>query len=177
MTARAKSFVIDELDGPAAARAVPALAAVLQDCVEGGASVSFMAPLASEKATAFWATVAAAVARGERALLVARDDDGVAGTVQAVFALPENQPHRAEVAKLLVLRRARRQGVASALMAAIEDRARRAGKTLLTLDTMTGDDADRLYPRLGWQRCGVIPGFALYPDGRPGDTTVYWKRL
>lgn len=151
---------------------------VLIDCVEGGASVSFMHPMTRAKADAFWRAVADDVARGERAVLVAEDDvGGIVGTVQLVLRLPENQPHRAEVAKMLVHRRARRRGLAATLMAAVEAEARREGKTLLVLDTVTGGDAERLYDRLGWERCGRIPDFALLPDGRPCGTTVFFKVL
>jgi len=97
--------------------------------------------------------------------------------VQVILALPPNQPHRAEIAKLLVHRSARRRGIAQLLMERAEAEARAEGKTLLVLDTVTGDDAERLYERLGWTRVGVIPGYALYPDGRPCDTTVFWKSL
>jgi GNAT superfamily N-acetyltransferase len=154
------------------------LAQLLIDCVEGGASVSFMHPLAPQRARAFWHDVAAGVARGERALLVAEDDAGaIVGSVQLVLAQPENQPHRADVAKMLVHRRARRRGLGAALMRAAEQRAQRAGKTLLVLDTVTGADGERLYARLGWQRCGVIPGYALWPDGGLCATTVMFKPL
>lgn len=152
------------------------LAQVLCDCVDGGASVSFMHPLSIERATAFWRDVAAGVARGERALLVAEDAGGaIVGTVQLVLAQPENQPHRADVAKMLVHRRARREGVGAALMHAAERVAADEGKSLLVLDTVTGGDAERLYERLGWQRCGVIPGYALWPRGGLCATTVFFK--
>jgi len=151
---------------------------VLIDCVEGGASVSFMAPLSQDKARAFWRNVAEGVARGERALLIAEDEAGaIHGTVQLVLAQPENQPHRADVAKMLVHRRARRQGVAQRLMAAIEDEARAEGKTVLVLDTVTGGDAERLYARAGWQRVGVVPNYALMPDGAFCGTTFFCKQL
>lgn len=154
------------------------LAQVLCDCVEGGASVSFMQPLSLERAAAFWRDVAAGVARGERALLVAEDAQGaIVGTVQLVLAQPENQPHRADVAKMLVHRRGRRQGVAARLLRAIEDQAVREGKSLLVLDTVTGGDAERLYARLGWQRCGEIPGYALWPEGGLCGTTIFFKSL
>ncbi len=154
------------------------LAHVLCDCVHGGASVSFMEPLSIERAEAFWRDVAAAVARGERALLVAQDaSDEIVGTVQLVLAQPENQPHRADVAKMLVHRRVRRQGLAAALMRAIEREAVFEAKSLLVLDTVTGGDAERLYERLGWQRCGVIPGYALWPNGGLCATTVFFKTL
>ena len=161
-----------------AASMVPALAGLLIDCVEGGASVSFMHPLAVEKAAGFWRMVADDVARGARALLVAEDANGaLLGTVQLVLALPENQPHRADVAKMLVHRAARRQGVAARLMQAVEEVARTEGRTLLVLDTVTGGDAERLYARAGWQRVGDIPGYALMPDGEPCSTTVFYKSL
>ncbi|HSK40278.1 MAG TPA: GNAT family N-acetyltransferase [Arenibaculum sp.] len=156
-----------------------ALSEVLIDCVEGGASVSFMAPLDRAKAEAFWRGVAESIARGERTLLVAEDHagGGIVGTVQVVFGQPENQPHRADVSKMLVHRRARRRGVGAALMRAVEDVALASGRTLLVLDTATGGDAERLYERAGWTRVGVIPGYALMPDGRPCDTTYFYKRL
>jgi len=152
------------------------LADVLVDCVEGGASVSFMLPMTREKALAFWRQVAAGVARGERTLLVARDELGIAGTVQLVHDLPENQPHRADVAKMLVHRRARRRGVGEALMRGAEEAARAIGRTLLILDTADAGAA-RLYERCGWTACGTIPGYALMPDGRPCATTYYWRDL
>ena len=128
---------------------VDELAAVLIDCVEGGASVSFMLPLARERAVAFWRGVARGVAAGHRALLVAEDAAGICGTVQLVFDLPENQPHRGDLAKMLVHRRARRQGLGAALVRAAEATARDCGKSLLVLDTVTGSDAERLYAKLG----------------------------
>jgi len=153
-----------------------ALADVLTDCVEGGASVSFMLPMTRDKSLAFWRKVADGVARGERVLLVAEDAQGIAGTVQVILDQPENQPHRADVAKMLVHRRARRRGAGAALMRAAEDAARQAGKTLLVLDT--GDDtAARLYVRLGWQAVGAIPRYALMPDGGECETTFYYRDL
>ncbi|MGN5352369.1 GNAT family N-acetyltransferase [Ralstonia sp. L16] len=161
-----------------ASACVDALADALVDCVEGGASVSFMGPLSQDKARAFWRGVADGVARGERALLIAEDAAGaIHGTVQLVLAQPENQPHRADVAKMLVHRRARRQGLAQRLMAAIEDEARAEGKTVLVLDTVTGGDAERLYARAGWQRVGVVPNYALMPDGAFCGTTFFCKQL
>lgn len=153
------------------------LADVLIDCVEGGASVSFMLPMTPDKSLAFWQRVAAGVRNGERALLVAEDATGIVGTVQLVLDQPENQPHRADVSKMLVHRRGRRRGVGAALMTAAEALGRECGKTLLVLDTVTGGDAERLYPRLGWQRVGVIPGFALFPDGAPCATTYFYREL
>jgi len=138
-----------------AAERVEALAEVLVDCVEGGASVSFMLPLPREKAVAFW----------------------IVGTVQMVLSQPDNQPHRADIAKMLVHRRARRRGIAQRLMNAIDEIAREEGKTVLVLDTVTGGDAERLYERTGWQRAGVVPKYALMPDGAFCATTFYYKHL
>jgi len=155
-----------------------ALASVLVDCVEGGASVTFLHPLSSAKALTFWTDALASARRGERVVLVAEDASGsIMGTVQVVNAPAENQPHRADVAKMLVHRRARRTGVGAALLHAAETVARDAGKTLLVLDTVTGSDAERLYARLGWQRCGTIPGYALGPHGELCSTTVFYKSL
>jgi GNAT superfamily N-acetyltransferase len=156
---------------------IEGLADILIDCVSGGASVSFMHPLTRERAVAFWRRVADGVSRGERALLVAEDSLGLCGTVQLILDLPENQPHRAELAKMLVHRRARRQGLGEALMRAAEKTGRESGKTLLALDAVTDGDAARLYERLGWVKVGSIPNFALMPDGSPCSTTYYYRVL
>ena len=153
------------------------LAGVLIDCVEGGASVSFMHPLTRDRAVAFWRGVARGVAAGDRALLVAEDALGICGTVQLLLDLPENQPHRADLSKMLVHRRARRQGLGAALMRAAEETARECGKTLLVLDAGTDGDAARLYERLGWVRVGDIPGYALFPRGGLCSTTVFYRNL
>jgi GNAT superfamily N-acetyltransferase len=153
------------------------LADVLIDCVEGGASVSFMHPLSRDRAVAFWRRVAQDVTAGHRALLVAEDALGLCGTVQLVLEQPENQPHRADLGKMLVHRRVRRCGLGAALMRAAEDTARTCGKTLLVLDAVTGGDAARLYERLGWVRVGDIPGYALFPRGGLCGTTVYYRNL
>ena len=159
-------------------REIAGLGDVLIDCVEGGASVSFMLPMSRLKADTFWQSVAASVARGERIVLVAEDYSGaIVGTVTVILTMPENQPHRADVAKMLVHRRARRRGLGAALLAAAEQCAIEAGKTLLVLDTVTGSDGERLYARQGWQRCGEIPNYALWPDGRFCPTTVLFKFL
>ena len=158
-------------------RAISELAEVLISCVEGGASVSFMLPLSREKAAAYWRSVAESAARGERVVLGALDAAGtIVGTVQVILNLPENQPHRGDLAKMLVHRSARRHGVGAALLAAAEQCAREEGRSLLVLDTASAD-AERLYERRGWQRVGVVPGFALYPDGRPCATTFFFKSL
>jgi ribosomal protein S18 acetylase RimI-like enzyme len=154
-----------------------ALAAVLVDCVDGGASVNYLAPFSQEQARAVFEAFAAEVEQGRRLLLGAFVDGELVGTVQVVLAMPPNQPHRAEIAKLLVHRSARRRGVARLLMEQAEVEARAEGKALLVLDTVTGDSAERLYERLGWTRVGVIPGYALYPDRRPCDTTIFWKAV
>jgi ribosomal protein S18 acetylase RimI-like enzyme len=153
-----------------------ALADLLIDCVAGGASVGFMHPLSRERALAFWRKIASAVAAGERALLVVEDELGICGTVQLVLDQFENQPHRADLSKLLVHRRARRRGLGAALTLAAERTARESGRTLLVLDTAS-DAAERLYERLGWLRVGVIPGYALWPEGGPCDTTFYYREL
>jgi GNAT superfamily N-acetyltransferase len=154
-----------------------ALAAVLLDCVQGGASVSFMASFSKTDAEAFFENAIDGVARGERILLAAFNGPELVGTVQVITATPPNQPHRADVSKLLVHRTARGQGVAGALMKHVEEASLLAGKTLLVLDTVTGSTAEKLYLRLGWNRVGVIPNYALFPDGRLCDTTVFWKQL
>ena len=170
------SWSVRRLDAVDAAQ-IDGLAGLLIDCVEGGASVSFMHPLTRERAAAFWQRVAQGVAAGERALLVAEDARGLCGTVQLVLDLPENQPHRADLVKMLVHRRARRQGVGAALMRAAELTARECGRTLLVLDTVTGGDAERLYERLGWVRVGAIPGYALMPRGGLCSTTVLYRDI
>lgn len=158
-------------------RHVEALADVLLDCVRGGASVSFMASLSRAEAEAFFEKICDGVERGERLLLAAFINSKLVGTVQVLTAMPPNQPHRAEIAKLLVHRSARGQGVGARLMEYAEEAARRAGKTLLVLDTTTGGDGERLYARLGWTRVGVIPKYALLPDGTPSGTTIFWKEV
>jgi GNAT superfamily N-acetyltransferase len=158
-------------------REIDGLCDVLIDCVEGGASVSFMLPMSRAKAEAFWRGTAASVERGERVVLAAEDQAGViVGTVQVIWAQPENQPHRGDLAKMLVHRRARRYGLGAALLEAAERSAIEAGRTLLVLDTASAE-AERLYARRGWQRCGVIPDYALMPDGPPCATTIFYKFL
>jgi len=153
---------------------VEQLADVLIDCVEGGASVSFMAPLTRERAIEFWAGVAKTIDR--RVLLVAEDDRGICGTVQLIFSEAENQPHRADVSKMLVHRRARRQGIATALMRELEKSARECSKTLLVLDT-ADKTAEHVYERTGWTRLGTIPKYALLPNGGYCDTVVFYRDL
>ncbi|MEP6609492.1 MAG: GNAT family N-acetyltransferase [Burkholderiaceae bacterium] len=155
---------------------IESLADVLIDCVEGGASVSFMRPLTRDRAMSVWRRTAQAVAAGERALLIVEDAHGLCGTVQLVLDQPENQPHRADLSKMLVHRRARRQGLGASLVRAAEATARECGKTLLVLDTASGD-AERLYQRMGWVRVGTIPGYAQLPQGGLCDTVVYYRNL
>jgi GNAT superfamily N-acetyltransferase len=168
---------VQRVESADTAEVLPALTDILLDCVAGGASVSFMAPLSRDKAQAFWRGVLASAADGERIVLVGRDAGGaISGTVQVILAQPENQPHRGDVAKMLVHRRARRQGLGEALMRAAELQARQAGKTLLVLDTAS-DSAERLYRRAGWIECGRIPGYALLPTGEPCATTYFYKQI
>jgi GNAT superfamily N-acetyltransferase len=150
---------------------------VLADCVAGGASVNFMAGFTPEDGAAFFAKVAGEVERGETVLIAARAEGAVVGTVQLGLATPPNQPHRADVKKMLVHRSARGRGVGAALLAAVEDAARARGRTLLVLDTVTGADGERLYARGGWTRVGEIPDYALFPDGRLCATTVFYKQV
>jgi GNAT superfamily N-acetyltransferase len=170
-------IAIRNLTASEAREHVAALADVLLDCVAGGASVSFMASLTPADAKTFFENTALQVERGERILLAAFDHQHLIGTVQVILAMPPNQPHRAKIAKLLVHRSARGQGIGQLLMKEAESAARRAGKTLLVLDTATGGDAERLYHRSGWTRAGVIPNYARFPDGSPGDTTIFWKDI
>ena len=160
---------------PEAQGAATALADILCDCVAGGASVSFMADLTHDDAVTFW--------RGEadagdgRAILVSEDEDGIFGVVQVIPARAPNQPHRADISKMLVHRRGRRRGAAEALLAAAEDAARDMNRTILVLDTVTGGAAEALYAKGGWTRVGVIPDYALMPDGAMSATTVFYKAL
>jgi GNAT superfamily N-acetyltransferase len=167
---------IEALSRPPSPSDLDQLAQILADAVESGASVSFMHPFSVDAARAWWRS-AIERADSRAVILVARDDSGIVGTVSLHPAWPPNQPHRADIAKLLVHRRARRRGVARALMDAIEERAHAAGFTLLTLDTVRGDAADHLYAAAGWQRVGIIPNYALYPDGRLCDVALFYKKL
>ena len=168
-------FRIRSLPRTEAREAAAMLAAVLVDCVQGGASVSFMADITLTDAEAFWRD--AAEADDGRAILAAEDDEGIFGVVQVIPAWPPNQPHRVDISKLLVHRRGRRRGAAEALMRAAEAAARGLGRPLMTLDTVTDSPADCLYDKLGWIRVGVIPDYALMPDGALCDATVFYKAL
>jgi len=136
-----------------------------------------MAGFSQEDGEAFFTKCFDGLERGERIILAAFADSELVGTVQVVTATPPNQPHRADVAKLLVKRSARGKGVARQLMERAEEVSIEAGKTLLVLDTVTGGDAESLYERMGWTKAGVIPNYALFPDGRFCDTTVFWKAV
>jgi GNAT superfamily N-acetyltransferase len=173
----ADQIEIRRLASPELDQQLDALAGVLADCVAGGASVSYMWPFPLEQAREAFEGFAADVEQGRRLILAAFADGRLVGTVQVILALPPNQPHRGEIAKLLVHRSARGRGIAELLMERAEAEARAAGKTLLVLDTVTGSAAERLYERLGWNRIGVVPGYALYPDGRPCDATIFWKSI
>ncbi len=167
---------IRELTAAEARQHLSALGHVLFDCVEGGASVSFMAGFSQTDAEAFFEKVIAGVELGERILLAAFSDGNLVGTVQVILAMPPNQPHRGEIAKLLVIRAARGQGIGRLLMQRAEEASRAAGKTLLVLDTADAH-AEQLYTKLGWTRLGVIPNYALLPNGDFCDTTVFFKTL
>jgi GNAT superfamily N-acetyltransferase len=171
----APPFAIRRLLAPSEAE-LRGLAEVLVDCVAGGASVSFLAPLEEERALAFWRRIADDARRGARALLVAEDGSGILGTAQLVLDLPENQPHRADLAKMLVHRHARRRGVGEALLRAAEAWARELGRTILVLDTAS-EEAERLYERNGWRRVGVVPDYALLPDGALCATVFFYRDL
>lgn len=154
------------------------LANILHNCVEGGASVSFMLPYTLDQACDFWRGIAESVERGERIVLVAATPAGEPiGTVQLITDQPPNQPHRADVAKLLVHENARRLGAGGQLMQALEHHAREQNKTVLVLDTATGSGAETFYTRAGWQKVGEIPRYALMPDGEMTATSVFYKFL
>jgi GNAT superfamily N-acetyltransferase len=165
------------LDAPVSDAALDQLSAVLVDCVAGGASVSFMAPFVQEDGLAFFRKVAASVAAGETVLIAAQLNGRIVGSVQLGIDTPPNQPHRADVKKMLVHRAARNRGIGAMLMAAVEEEARNRGRWLLVLDTVPGMSGYRLYRRAGWTESGVIPNYALMPDGKLCDTAVFWKRL
>jgi GNAT superfamily N-acetyltransferase len=165
------------LDRQQALDALPALTDILVDCVEGGASVGFMAPFSMQEARHYWEGIAEAVGSGEILLFAAEVDGRVLGTVQVGFAMKPNQPHRGDLMKLLVHRAARGRGLSRLLMEAAERESAKHGRWLLVLDTATGSPAEAIYARFGWQMSGVIPDYALYPDGSYCSTTIFFKRL
>ena len=164
------------LDAAAAKAAIGELADLLADCVEGGASVSFMLPYSRGDAEKYFEKVIASVARGETVLVAAKLDGRTVGAVQLGLDMPPNQPHRGDIRKLLVHRSARNHGLGAALMERAEQEAKARGRTLLVLDT-AGSEAERLYVRTGWQRVGVVPDYAMWPGGGFCDTTFFWKKL
>jgi GNAT superfamily N-acetyltransferase len=165
--------MIEQLTLPVGDDDIEGLALLLLDATAAGASIGFLDGTTLQSATEWWRASVAA----DTVVLVARDDAGIAGTVQLRPAAMPNQRHRADIAKLLVHRRARRQGLGAMLMEEIEHRARAAGFTLLTLDTKRGDAAESLYRRAGWTEVGVVPGYALNPDGSLCDTVIFYKDL
>ena len=169
---------IERLSAPAKEADIRGLAGLLVDAVQSGAAASFLATLTREGAEEWWRSMLASAAPGAVCLVARRDGGAIVGTVQLQPSWAPNQPHRADIAKLLVHRSARRHGLGTRLMQAIEAEARRGGFTLLVLDTRRGDSADRLYRRLGWTVVGTIPRYALDPDGStPHDTVVFYKEL
>jgi ribosomal protein S18 acetylase RimI-like enzyme len=153
------------------------LSEILVEAVANGGSVSFMHPLAPEAAFAFWQGSLAAAGRGERIVLGAFDGEELIGTVTLLMDLPPNQPHRAEIAKMMTRVSRRGRGVATVLMRAAERLAAERGRTLLVLDTAVEDGASRLYEALGFNLTGVIPDYALKPYGGLTGTMIYWKRI
>lgn len=171
-------MTIETLDAAAAAREAKALAELLGDAVDGGASVGFLPPLTDAEATAYWRSVIASVGAGSRILLVARGTEGqVVGSAQLALALQVNGRHRAEVQKVMVHTKARRRGIGRALMRAVEDRARQAGRMTLVLDTRQGDPSERLYTAMGYRKAGVIPAYARSANGALHATAFYYKLL
>lgn len=169
--------MIHVLDAEEARRAISALAEILADCVMGGASVGFMAPCEPQDFTPYWTRIAHEIESSDTLLLVAEHDSEIVGTVQLGLAQMPNQPHRADLKKLLIRRKARGLGLARKLMDAAETQARMHGKTLICLDTATGSPAESIYTHFGWQRVGTIPNYALFPDGSPCATTLFYKGL
>jgi ribosomal protein S18 acetylase RimI-like enzyme len=156
---------------------ISALAETLMETVAGGGSVSFLHPLAPDVATAFWTQSLAAADAGGRVVLGAMEDGVLVGTVTVLLDCPQNQPHRAEIAKLMTRVSRRGRGIARALMLEAERIAGERGRTLLTLDTAADGGAGPFYEKLGFVRAGVIPDYALKPYGGLSDTVIYWKRI
>ncbi|WP_312406718.1 GNAT family N-acetyltransferase [Rhizobium sp.] len=165
------------LDATAARAAIPDLCEVLSDCINGGASLGFMLPFQPQDGEGYWSDIATEVETGGIILGVAEINGRVVGTVQVGLASKPNQPHRGDLMKLLVHRSGRGLGLSRKLMAAVEEEAARRGRTLLVLDTATGSEAEKIYPRFGWERVGVIPDYALWPQGGFCDTTIFYKRI
>lgn len=170
-------MTIEQLDAAGARAAIPALTGILRDAVANGASVGFMEWNSDADYDRFWQGIAADVAAGRALLFVASDETGIVGTAQLHPVGKPNQPHRAEIAKVLVHSRARRRGIGEALMRAAETAALALGRDLLVLDTDEAGAARRLYNRLGWTEVGTIPRYALMPDGRDCGSTFFYKAL
>lgn len=170
-------MIVEPLAPDAYEDAIPALADLVVDAVAGGASISFLADVTPASAGAWWRARLDGVRDGTTTLFVARDGDRVVGSTLLMRSTNANSPHRAEIGKVIVHRSARRRGLARALMTAAEDHARAEGRWLLVLDTVTGSDADAMYRALGWQETGIVPDYALLPDGRPWPATFFWKDL
>jgi GNAT superfamily N-acetyltransferase len=156
----------------------PALVALLRDAVDSGASIGFLPPVAEAEASAYWDAVATTVVEGSRVLLAAHDAElGLVGSAQLDLATRANARHRAEVSKVMVHRRARRRGIGRALMLALEQHARRLGRTTLILDTRQGDPSEALYRAVGWTFAGAIPCYARSATGALDGTALYYKLL
>ena len=169
---------VEALDAADYEAAIPELAALLVDAVDSGSSVNFMAGATTEQTAGWWHARVVAVQRGKITLFVARDDSGrIVGSTLIDRSINPNSPHRAEIGKVLVHSSARRQGIATALMTAAEERARSEGRWMLILDTATGSAAAALYESLGWQAAGTIPAYAFTVDGAPESATYYYKDL
>ena len=165
------------VDAEEARAVLPDLSEILSDCINGGASVGFMLPFEPSDATGYWQEIADAVEKGSIILAVAEVEGRVVGTVQVGLASKPNQPHRGDLMKLLVHRSVRGLGLSRKLMDVVEAEAARRGRTLLVLDTATGSEAESIYPRFGWERVGVIPDYAMWPQGGFCGTTLFYKRV
>ncbi|MBI3748607.1 MAG: GNAT family N-acetyltransferase [Chloroflexi bacterium] len=177
MTEATSTVDVHELDVDGYRRAIPELAGLIVRAVAHGASVNFTANVTIELAAAWWRTRIDAIASGQTTAFVAVGDGRIVGSTLLARSLNQNSPHRAEIGKVIVDPSVRRRGIARALMLAAEDRARADGRWLLVLDTVTGSPADSLYRSLDWQETGIVPDYALLPDGRPWPATFFWKRL
>lgn len=170
-------MTVEPLDPDAYEAAIPELAALVVDAVAGGASINFLSDVTLASAGAWWRARLDEIRDGTTTLFIARDGDRIVGSTLLMRSTNANSPHRAEIGKVIVHRTARRRGLARALMSAAEDHARAEGRWLLVLDTVTGSDADAMYRALGWHETGIVPDYALLPDGRPWPATFFWKDL
>ncbi|MGK2851954.1 MAG: N-acetyltransferase family protein [Candidatus Limnocylindrales bacterium] len=170
-------MTVEPLDPDAYEAAIPALADLVVDAVAGGASINFLSDVTPAFAAVWWRARLDEILDGTTTLFVARDGDRIVGSTLLMRSTNANSPHRAEIGKVIVHRSARRRGLARALMTAAEELARTEGRWMLVLDTVTGSDADEMYRALGWQETGIVPDYALLPDGRPWPATFFWKDL